>query len=83
MWISGFLIIGVVVHATNFMVRNYDPITQYNDLLDHVIRHHDAIISHLNWVCIFLGYHSFGLHIHNDTMGALGCPQDMFSDTII
>ena len=31
-------------------------------------------ISHLNWVCIFLGFHSFGLYIHNDTMSALGRP---------
>jgi photosystem I P700 chlorophyll a apoprotein A1 len=31
----------------------------------------------------FLGFHSFGLYIHNDTMSALGRPQDMFSDTAI
>jgi photosystem I P700 chlorophyll a apoprotein A1 len=30
-----------------------------------------------------LGFHSFGLYIHNDTMSALGRPQDMFSDTAI
>ncbi|KAL5645983.1 hypothetical protein ACJX0J_003439 [Zea mays] len=40
---------------------DYDPTTRYNDLLDRVLRHRDAIISHLNWVCIFLGFHSFGL----------------------
>ncbi|KAL5646138.1 hypothetical protein ACJX0J_003314 [Zea mays] len=62
---------------------DYDPTTRYNDLLDRVLRHRDAIISHLNWVCIFLGFHSFGLYIHNDTMSALGRPQDMFSDTAI
>ncbi|CAN4125555.1 unnamed protein product [Withania somnifera] len=65
------------------MVRDYDPTTRYNDLLDRVLRHRDAIISHLNWACIFLGFHSFGLYIHNDTMSALGRPQDMFSDTAI
>jgi photosystem I P700 chlorophyll a apoprotein A1 len=48
-----------------------------------VIRHRDAIISHLNWVCIFLGCHAFGFYIHNDTMQALGRPQDMFSDKAI
>ncbi|KAL5062883.1 hypothetical protein RYX36_024620 [Vicia faba] len=83
MWIRGFLIVGVVAHATIFMVRDYDPTTRYNDLLNRVLRHRDAIISHLNWVCIFLGFHSFGLYIHNDTMSALGRPQDMFSDTAI
>ncbi|RYR06754.1 hypothetical protein Ahy_B05g074062 [Arachis hypogaea] len=83
MWIGGFLIVGDAVHAAIFMVRDYDPTTRYNDLLDRVLRHRDAIISHLNWVCIFLGFHSFGLYIHNDTMSALGRPQDMFSDTAI
>ncbi|KAK8953796.1 Photosystem I P700 chlorophyll a apoprotein A1 [Platanthera zijinensis] len=83
MWIGGFLIVGAAAHAAIFMVRDYDPTTRYNDLLDRVLRHHDAIISHLNWACIFLGFHSFGLYIHNDTMSALGRPQDMFSDTAI
>ena len=83
MWIGGFLIVGAAAHAAICMVRDYDPTTRYNDLLDRVLRHRDAIISHLNWACIFLGFHSFGLYIHNDTMSALGRPQDMFSDTAI
>ncbi|MBA0829654.1 hypothetical protein Goarm_014245, partial [Gossypium armourianum] len=49
MWIGGFLIVGATVHATIFMVRDYCPTTRYNNLLDHVFRHRDAIISHLNW----------------------------------
>ena len=83
MWIGGFLIVGGAAHAAIFMVRDYDPVVNQDNLLDRVIRHRDAIISHLNWVCIFLGFHSFGLYIHNDTMRALGRPQDMFSDTAI
>ena len=43
--------------------------------------HRDAIISHLAWVCQFLGFHSFAMYCHNDTMRAFGRPQDMFSDT--
>ena len=82
MWIGGFCICGLQ-HAAIFMVRDYDPTNNYNNLLDRVLRHRDAMISHLNWVCIFLGSHSFGLYIHNDTMSALGRPQDMFSDTAI
>lgn len=82
-WIGGFLIVGAGAHAAIFMVRDYDPAKNVNNLLDRMLRHRDAIISHLNWVCIFLGFHSFGLYIHNDTMSALGRPQDMFSDTAI
>ena len=83
MWIGAFCIVGGAAHGSIFMVRDYDATLNYNNLLDRVIRHRDAIISHLNWVCIFLGFHSFGLYIHNDTMQALGRPQDMFSDKAI
>jgi photosystem I P700 chlorophyll a apoprotein A1 len=83
MWIGGFCIVGGAAHAGIFMIRDYNPSLSYNNLLDRVIRHRDAIISHLNWVCIFLGMHSFGLYIHNDTMRALGRSQDMFSDKAI
>jgi photosystem I P700 chlorophyll a apoprotein A1 len=83
MWIGGFLIVGAGAHAAIFMVRDYDPVVNQNNLLDRTLRHRDAIISHLNWVCLFLGFHSFGLYVHNDTMQALGRPQDMFSDAAI
>nr|YP_009293603.1 photosystem I P700 chlorophyll a apoprotein A1 [Rhodymenia pseudopalmata]AOM64285.1 photosystem I P700 chlorophyll a apoprotein A1 [Rhodymenia pseudopalmata] len=83
MWIGGFCIVGAGAHASIFMVRDYNPAQNYNNVLDRIIRHRDAIISHLNWICMFLGFHSFGLYIHNDTMRALGRSQDMFSDTAI
>nr|QCI04160.1 photosystem I P700 apoprotein A1 [Anotrichium furcellatum] len=83
MWIGGFCIVGAGAHASIFMVRDYNPAQNYDNVLDRIIRHRDAIISHLNWLCIFLGFHSFGLYIHNDTMRALGRSQDMFSDTAI
>jgi photosystem I P700 chlorophyll a apoprotein A1 len=80
-WIGGFLIVGAGAHAAIFMVRDYDPAMNVNNVLDRVIRHRDAIISHLVWVCQFLGFHSFAMYCHNDTMRAFGRPQDMFSDT--
>jgi photosystem I P700 chlorophyll a apoprotein A1 len=81
MWIAGFLIVGGAAHAAIFMVRDYNPADHVNNVLDRVIRHRDAIISHLAWVCQFLGFHSFAMYCHNDTMRAFGRPQDMFSDT--
>ena len=83
MWIGGFLVCGAGAHGAIFMVRDYDPAVNQNNVLDRLLRHRDAVISHLNWVCIFLGFHSFGLYIHNDTMQALGRPDDMFSDDAI
>ncbi len=83
MWIGAFFILGGAAHAGIYMIRDYNPAFNQDNVVDRVLRHRDAIISHLNWVCIFLGFHSFGLYIHNDTMQALGRPQDMFSDTAI
>jgi photosystem I P700 chlorophyll a apoprotein A1 len=83
MWIGGFLVVGAGAHGAIALIRDYDPAKHVNNVLDRTLRARDAIISHLNWVCIFLGFHSFGLYIHNDTMQALGRPQDMFSDTAI
>jgi len=82
-WIGGFCVVGAGAHAAIFIVRDYNPRNNYNNLLDRVIRHRDTMISHLNWVCIFLGFHSFGLYIHNDTISALGRSQDIFRDTAI
>jgi photosystem I P700 chlorophyll a apoprotein A1 len=79
-WIGGFCIVGSAAHAAIFIVRDYNLGNTYNNLLDRIIRHRDAIISHLNWVCIFLGLHSFGIYIHNDTISALGRPRDIFRD---
>lgn len=80
-WIGGFLIVGAAAHAAIFMVRDYRPENHVDNVLDRVLRHRDAIISHLVWVCQFLGFHSFAMYCHNDTMRAFGRPQDMFSDT--
>jgi photosystem I P700 chlorophyll a apoprotein A1 len=82
-WIGSFCIVGARAHAAIFMVRDYDLGNSYRNLLDRVIVHRDAIISHLNWVCIFLGLHSFGLYIHNDTISALARPKDIFRDVAI
>jgi photosystem I P700 chlorophyll a apoprotein A1 len=50
MWIGGFCVVGGAAHAAIFMVRDYTPANNYNNLLDRVLRHRDSIIAHLNYV---------------------------------
>jgi len=83
MWIGGLFICGAAAHAAIALIRDYDPAKHIDNVLDRILKARDALISHLNWACMFLGFHSFGLYIHNDVMRALGRPQDMFSDTAI
>ena len=81
MWIGGFFIVGAAAHGACFMVYDYQ--LRYSWIVDRVLAHKHAILVHLNWVSIFLGLHSFGLYIHNDTMNALGRTSDMFADSAI
>jgi photosystem I P700 chlorophyll a apoprotein A1 len=34
MWIGGFCVVGGAAHAAIFMVRDYTPANNYNNLLD-------------------------------------------------
>jgi photosystem I P700 chlorophyll a apoprotein A1 len=81
MWMGGFFVVGGAAHAACFMVYDYQ--LRYSSTLDRVLSHKHSMLVHLNWVAIFLGMHSFGLYIHNDTMNALGRTSDMFGDTAI
>jgi photosystem I P700 chlorophyll a apoprotein A1 len=76
MWIGGFLIVGAGAHASIFMVRDLRP----GNIKLQVLSHRCLIIGHLIYVTIFLGLHSFGLYVHNDTLQALGRREDMFTD---
>ena len=40
-----------------------------------MLEHKEAIISHLSWASLFLGFHTLGLYIHNDTVVAFGQPE--------
>jgi hypothetical protein len=33
-----------------------------------MLDHKEAIISHLSWASLFLGFHTLGLYVHNDVM---------------
>ncbi|MBW4546141.1 MAG: photosystem I core protein PsaB [Symplocastrum torsivum CPER-KK1] len=74
-YIAGFLMVGAFAHGAIFWVRDYDPEQNKGNVLDRVLRHKEAIISHLSWVSLFLGFHTLGLYVHNDVMHAFGTPE--------
>jgi photosystem I P700 chlorophyll a apoprotein A1 len=81
MWIGGFFIVGAGAHGGLFMV--YDIQTTYKSIVERLMSQKHSVVVHLNWVSIFLGFHSFGLYIHNDSLNALGRTGDMISDSAI
>jgi len=74
-YIAGFLMVGAFAHGAIFFVRDYDPATNKNNVLARMLEHKEAIISHLSWVSLFLGFHTLGLYVHNDVMVAFGTPE--------
>jgi photosystem I P700 chlorophyll a apoprotein A1 len=78
MWIGSILTVGSASHASIYMIRDYRQSTPLN--IELILAHRDIIMGHLVWVSLVLGFHSFGLYIHNDTLQALGRTDDIFCD---
>ncbi|MBD1918730.1 MULTISPECIES: photosystem I core protein PsaB [Cyanophyceae] len=74
-YIAGFIMVGAFAHGAIFLVRDYDPKANHNNVLYRVLEHKEAIISHLSWVSLFLGFHTLGLYVHNDVVVAFGTPE--------
>lgn len=74
-YIAGFLMVGAFAHGAIFFVRDYDPRINKNNVLSRILNHKEAIISHLSWVSLFLGFHTLGLYVHNDVVVAFGEPE--------
>ncbi|ELS02593.1 photosystem I core protein PsaB [Xenococcus sp. PCC 7305] len=74
-YIAGFLMVGAFAHGAIFLVRDYDPVANENNVLARMLEHKEALISHLSWVTLFLGFHTLGLYVHNDVVVAFGTPE--------
>ena len=74
-FIAGFLMVGAFAHGAIFFVRDYDPVANKNNVLARMLDHKEALISHLSWVSLFLGFHTLGLYVHNDVVVAFGTPE--------
>ena len=74
-YIAGFIMCGAFAHGAIFFIRDYDPEANSGNVLARMLEHKEAIISHLSWVSLFLGFHTLGLYVHNDVMQAFGTPE--------
>ena len=77
-WIASFLMMGTFGHGSIFLIRDWDssPIRLARQhLIGRIWPDKGAIISHLSWICLWLGLHILGVYIHNDTAFAF-CEQE-------
>lgn len=69
-WIASFLMMGSFAHSGIFLIRDYTINKQ--SWVCRILAHKTSIISSLLWLCLWLGFHTLGLYIHNDTLVAFG-----------
>ncbi|XP_050883559.1 photosystem I P700 chlorophyll a apoprotein A2 [Lathyrus oleraceus] len=74
-YIAGFIMTGAFAHGAIFFIRDYNPEQNADNVLARMLEHKEAIISHLSWASLFLGFHTLGLYVHNDVMLAFGTPE--------
>ncbi|MED6186235.1 hypothetical protein PIB30_064930 [Stylosanthes scabra] len=74
-YIAGFIMTGAFAHGAIFFIRDYNPEQNQDNVLARMLDHKEAIISHLSWASLFLGFHTLGLYVHNDVMLAFGTPE--------
>ena len=74
-YIAGFIMCGAFAHGTIFLITEYDPEINRGNVLAKFLENREVIISHLSWVCLFLGFHTLGLYVHNDVMLAFETPE--------
>jgi photosystem I P700 chlorophyll a apoprotein A2 len=71
-WIAEFLMIATFAHKAIFLIRDYTFHTSWYDVIGRILAHKATILSHLSWICLWLGFHTLGVYIHNDTFHAFG-----------
>ncbi|MFS7890132.1 Photosystem I P700 chlorophyll a apoprotein A2 [Helianthus anomalus] len=52
-----FIMIGAFAHGAIFFIRDYNPEQNEDNVLARMLEHKEAIISHLSWASLFLGFH--------------------------
>ncbi|KAF3647605.1 Photosystem I chlorophyll a apoprotein A2 [Capsicum annuum] len=74
-YIAGFIMTGAFAHRAIFFIRDYNSEQNKDNVLARMLDHKEAIISHLSWASLFLGFHTLGLYVHNDAMLVFGTPE--------
>uniref|UniRef100_A0A7N2M3C8 Uncharacterized protein n=1 Tax=Quercus lobata TaxID=97700 RepID=A0A7N2M3C8_QUELO len=67
-YIAGWIMTGAFAHGAIFFIKDYNLEQNEDNVLARILDHKEAIISHLSWASLFLGFHTLGLYVHNDVM---------------
>jgi photosystem I P700 chlorophyll a apoprotein A2 len=70
-YIAAIIVFGSLAHLGIFLIRDFtsgNGTTGLDSAISRSLVHKNAIISHLSWVSLFLGFHTLLVFVHNDTV---------------
>jgi photosystem I P700 chlorophyll a apoprotein A2 len=70
-WIASFCVVGAGAHFGIFFVR-HGAVIGLDDPFGRLLSHRAALISHLSYVTLWLGFHTLAIYVHNDAVTAFG-----------
>merc|ERR1739838_1206442 len=74
-WIYYIIYLGGFAHLGIYFTRDYRSGTSSDSCVLHrLLSHKAAVISHLSWVSLWLGFHVLGIFLHNDSVSAFKRP---------
>jgi len=71
-YIAGFFMCGAFAHGSIFLVRDTAVV---GTVIGWMLAYRAGLVSLLSVLCLFLGFHTLGLYVHNDVMQAMGTPE--------
>ena len=64
-YIASTLMMATIPHAGISFITDYRLVKPIYKMKGH-------FLSHLSWICLYVGFHTLGVYIHNDTILAFG-----------
>jgi photosystem I P700 chlorophyll a apoprotein A2 len=71
-YIASFLSMASLIHFGFYLLRDFCCAP---DASLRLLNIKDTMVSHLSWVSLFLGFHTLGVYVHNDTVVAFKEPD--------
>jgi photosystem I P700 chlorophyll a apoprotein A2 len=73
-WISGMAMLGSFAHLAIYLIRDFRQSRDYSTPISSILSNKSSILSSLSYVSIYLGCHTLGVYVHNDTCMSFSCP---------
>jgi photosystem I P700 chlorophyll a apoprotein A2 len=74
-WIAGIAMLASFSHLAIYLIRDYTHSHARSTSILPILANKSSVLSSLTYVSIYLGCHTLGVYVHNDTCMSFACPS--------